>query len=211
MIAYVARTAYGNARTRALRRGLLGPSVADRIRESPTPARRAGALRSHGVEASNAAEAWSALLARLVAAAATLSRAYPVGGELLRDLARLHELENLKLALRALARRAPLDRCTALWRPLGPLAQLSREACLGVASAQELADTLQRTSYADLRPLLSRPESELLIDRWGSLRIVAQARALPARERDAGELALMLVRERDLEALSRAPEFALSP
>ena len=211
MIATLARMAYGNARTRAFRGWLLQAPTADRLREAPTTARRLVVLRGHGIEAASAGESAALLLQRLVAACAALSRAYPFGGDLLLAIGRVHELENLKLALRGLVRRVPRERLARLWQPLGPIATLDRERCLGAASVQELGDALRRTPWVETAPALAQPEAELLLDRFGSLRIAAAARRLPAQETGAIALAFAFVRERDLEAVSRAPAYGLSP
>jgi vacuolar-type H+-ATPase subunit C/Vma6 len=211
--------AFANVRTRARATRLLGPTTTARLR-ARDPATRAAALRELGAngEASDTRELTRARLARLVEDYEVLARSYPRGSALLVALARLHEIENLKLLLRGAHGEPAADRISALWRPLGKLATLRLADALEVRSLSDVATLAARTPYADLVGAAASADGapgaarvELPLDRFGSLRLLAEARAVERAEPVAASLVLDLVRERDLETLVRAPAYGVAP
>ena len=209
-----ARRAFGHARVHALHARLLRREDGERLRAARDPLLVA---RAFGIEAADAGQVSRAFVARLVADAEKLVRAYPEAGPLLFAIVGLHEVENLKLGWRAVARGLAAERWTGLWRPLGRLARLRPEAFRESSSLRQVSDALARTPYALLaaETLRAHPDdpaaAEMAFDRWASLRIVEAARALPPGEEGARRLCSSLVRERDLDALLRAPARGLSP
>jgi hypothetical protein len=193
-----ARFAYGQARVRARRSRLPGP--ADAV---PAEGARLGLP--------DRAERF----AGLVADYRVVLRSFPGSDGVVRALVGLHEIENLKLGWRALSLGLPAARWAHLWRPLGRLETLR----LGDwREAVTLSDVLSRLSlpYGKVASALHRahrttPEVELALDRWASRRLLDHARSLPARERAARELALDVVRERDLDLVRRGGAFGLVP
>jgi hypothetical protein len=196
--------AFGNARVRARRSRLLGPEDA-------------ASLRARGAEAPGEAAAphpldtARALLAAVVADYAVVLRSYPGGcAGLVRALLGRHEVENLKLAWRGLARGLPWERWAPAWRPLGALALLRAEDWREVRSLHETAGPLRGTPYEEIGTAMLRAHeadpagAEMALDLWASRRIVDAARRLPAREALAVGLALSIVRERDVDSFRRA-------
>jgi hypothetical protein len=184
---------------RARRSRLPGPAdAAAAKRERPGPADRAGRFRA------------------LVEDYAVVLRSFPAGHGLFRALLGLHETENLKLAWRALSGGHSAARWVDLWRPLGRLETLRLEDW---RDADSLLDALSRVgppfgkvAAALYRSHRTRPaDVEVALDRWASRRLLDEARSLPARESMARELALDLVRERDLDVVRRRLAFAMSP
>ena len=181
------RYAFANARARALKSRLLSRRVS-------------------GDLAALADERFRTL----VDGYATLIAAYPIGQALLFALVRLHEIENLKLAWRAMVRSVPPGRWLPYWIPLGPLATLDADSCRDCRSLSALADALPRTPYQGIGDAMRRAHAqdaaaaELGFDRWASRAVLDAARSLPARESLARDLAIALVRERDLNFVQRA-------
>lgn len=203
-----ARLAFAFARTRALRGKLLGPEDADRLRTAIGTRAQSGALHALGIEAQDAAQAHDQLVARFASDADKLLRAWPLGKGLLRALVGLLEIENLKLAFRA-AGRAPrlLERH---WIPLGRVSQLPLEPFRDAGAVRGAVEAIARTPYGPVAEAVMRAHeddpsaAEMALDRWASQRLLAEARKLPRGQDDARELALRVVRERDLDALLRA-------
>jgi len=205
----VARRAFASARTRAMRSRLLGPEDRDRLRGAPSAASLAAALRALGLPPDGPEQTEAALRRRLFADAAALARSWPVGRGLLLALARLDEVENLKLGLGARALSLPPAAWVPRWRDLGELAALPLACLRDSASLREAAQSLARTPYAAIAEEVLRVHGSadgqigLAVDRWASRRLLDEAARLPPDDADATELVRMLVRERDLDALLR--------
>lgn len=214
-----ARFAFGNTRVRAMKSRLLRPEDAAALR---TAAAR-GALSAFfqeivGIEADDAADIFKLLLGRLVADYETVLRSYPSGTDVFLALVRLHEVENLKLAWRALTHAHPAERWLPCWRPLGRLEAIGRDGWHEAGSLRQAVALLRRTDYEEVAAAVFRrheadpPAAELAFDRWASTRLLEAARALPPQERTARDLVLGLVRERDFEVLFRGVRsYGLAP
>jgi hypothetical protein len=207
------RLAFANVRARARAARLHGPEMAAHLRAARDPAARAAALRKLGAEGG---EVLGARLAALLGDYAVLAESYPVGGSLIVALARLHELENLKLLFRAAQREIPADRWRHRWRPMGRLGTLRLADAEEVRSLRDLPASVAATPYAEVvsaavTGALDAATAELSFDRLGSRRLVEEADALPRAHADAAALVLDLVRERDLDALRRARAYGIAP
>jgi len=209
------RLAFANVRARCRAAGLLGPEVAAHLSALRDPAARAAALRKLGA-AGDATELRRARLARLLFDYAVLAESYPVGKELLAALARLHEIENLKLLHRAARRGVPAQGLEASWRSLRGLRTLRRADADQVQSLRDLEAATAATPYAgiaraSLLASLEPVSAELAFDRFGSRRLVEEARRLPRAHAGAAALVLDLVRERDLDTIRRAAAYGIAP
>lgn len=191
-----ARLAYANARVRALKSRLL--RRVDILSGGTSPA--CGDLRD------------------LVECYRTILRSYPAGQPVFLALVRLHEVENIKLAWRAYARRHAPERWIGLWQPLGDVGRVARDACATRTSLAELVRALEHTPYGNIAASVFRAHphdpvaAELGFDRWASAALLRAAGELPAREQGARTLVRAIVRERDVSLLRRGVDaFALSP
>jgi hypothetical protein len=195
-------------RARAARSRLLGEDELARLRAGP----RASVLAELHL-GDDALAAWRILWERLVADYATMLRSLPDGRELVQALLGLHEIENVKLVGRAVRNGVPPERWAPWWRPLGRAASISFADWNTVGSAAALVERAARGPYAEAARLAAgeKDGGEVLIDRWASRRVVLAARALPARDREARDLALARVRERDLDVLARADAWGFTP
>jgi ATP synthase C subunit len=144
---------------------------------------------------------------------ATYLRIYPSAGPLVRALFRRHEAENLKLLWRAALRdRVAPAEC---WRPLAPLATLTRPA--RVLTPQELVQQVERTPYGEIARALLRshagdlPATEIGLDRWVWSAIVEEAVQLPIEEAAASRLVRLLAIEHDADLLRRGVSLGLEP
>jgi hypothetical protein len=198
--------AYANARMRALKSQLLD---ADAVRPLRVPEGRATAA---------IANLPADRFCQLLRCYGVVLRCYPSGKDLFRTLFALHEMENLKLAWRALVRSRPFDLWRSLWRPLGVLGTIQLDTCRERTSLADLVSSLRKTPYADIANSVLRAHAndltaaELAFDRWASAGIASAAASLGAGETATRELAFALVRERDLNLLRRGVRaFRLSP
>ena len=141
--------------------------------------------------------------ARLLKRYRLVLRIYPEHAELLRALLRLHEIENLKLAWRALVRQADPESWVPLWRDFGDLASIPRVR--GATSLHDFVELLKGTPYGTIAAEVFKvsPHAEIAFDRWASAEIVRLANALPRSEALARQLALRIVRKRDEELRQR--------
>jgi hypothetical protein len=215
------RVAYANARVRALKSQLFGPDVGGRLRAArgiPTSSeddreasRDAGASRE-----------MSDLPARrfrhLLRCYSVVLASYPSGQALFRALVRLHEIENLKLAWRARTSGHFFERWGPLWVPLGVLETVRLEDCHDQTSLAGLVASLRATPYEMIADATWRAHAddllavELALDRWASASIVRAAASLGQSETTARDLALAVVRERDLNLLRRGVQaYGLAP
>jgi hypothetical protein len=156
-----------------------------------------------------------ALYAPLVDTWRRVSAAYPRERQLFLRLLRTHEIENVKLIVRAAIRGRPWT--GGCWRPLGIAASLSEQDWIPVPPVRDLRRRFARTPYAaivsgelhahghDLQAI------ELGLDRWLSDELFAEAAAIESTESRARALVLALVRERDLALVGRASSYGLAP
>lgn len=200
--------AFGNARLRALKSRLRTAADLRAFRAAPTVAALANAV---GLEPQRDPRRLDSLLfASLLVDYRKLSSAYRSGAPLFDAFLRLHEVENLKLGWRARMRALAVERWTHLWRPLGPLEVLRLSDWRDAATLRDAAGHARSTRYeAIVREVLETHEqdlaaAEMAFDRWAWESVVAEARRLPRREREARELANLRVRERDFDFLARA-------
>jgi hypothetical protein len=181
------RYAFANARARAMKSRLLGRRVSGNL---------AGLAQER--------------LRRLVDSYEILIASYPIGRELFLALARLHEIENLKLTWRAIVHGLPSSRWRPYWIPLGSLAALDEDAGRDCRSLSALGGVLERTPYHAISDAMRRAHgedlaaAELGFDRWASRAVADAALSLPAGEHLARDLAIAIVRERDLNVVRRA-------
>lgn len=198
------RAAYAYARTRARRSSLLRPEQMDALRAASGPAAAVAALRSAGIDGRDAGAVSRACLARFVADAERLAASWPKP-QLLLAIAGLIEVENLKLACRAVRTGTPPELWQPLWSPLGKVARLTIEPFTDVPSLRAALDRLPALPWGDaarraLRAHEDDPAAfEMALDAFASRRILDAGAASDARR-----LAASLVRIRDVDAVSRA-------
>lgn len=198
------RAAYAYARTRARRSALLRPEQLDALRDASGKAAAIAAFRSAGIDARDAAGAFRACLARFVADAEKLIASWPHREPLL-AIVGLIEVENLKLASRAVRTATPAELWQPLWSPLGRAARLAVEPFAEVPSLRAALERLAPLPWGEaarraLRAHEDDPAAfEMALDVFASRRLL-EARAAP----DARRLAASLVRIRDVDAVSRA-------
>jgi vacuolar-type H+-ATPase subunit C/Vma6 len=207
--------AFANVRARARAARLLGPETRSHLAAARDPAARAAIYRKLGAASGDAADLVRARLASLLADYEVLARAYPIGGPLIAAMARLHEIENLKVLYRAARRHLDAEEVRRLLRPLGRLAALRLGDVAEVRSLRDLAAITEGTPYAEMvagaaTGSLDPAAVELAWDRAGSQALVREARALPRSQRDAGALVLDWVRERDLDVIHRAAAYGMA-
>ena len=215
------RVAYANARVRALKSQLFGPDLVGRLR----------AVRDIPTEGADGREVprdvgvigdWSDLPTRrfrhLLTCYRVVLASYPSGQTLFRALLRLHEIENLKLVWRARFSSHPFERWDPLWRSLGVLETVRLEDCRDQTSLAGFVASLRVTPFGVIAEATWRAHaddllaSELALDRWASASIARAAASLGRAETTARDLALAVVRERDLNLLRRGVQaFGLSP
>lgn len=198
-----ARHAYGLARIRAHKAQLLTPSTVAALAAVDSPALTVPGWHDVAVTA-DATPIAELVYGRLIPDYLVAMRGYPGARGVLRALAQLHEIENVKLLWRAALRHVPADRWRPSWRPLGAIETLSVNTVAEVTSLRQLVSALARTPYCELaeREMLAHADDlaavEMAFDRQGSARLLETAIALPRGELVARELALGVVRERDL-------------
>ena len=151
---------------------------------------------------------------RLVRIYGLALRGYPDAAPLFLGLLRLHEIENVKLLWRVVARGRDRKQARRLWIPLGKLATVSSDA-LDAIHVRDLIERLAPTPFAAIATDVARAgdsmTAELAFDRWASLQLLMAARGLPRTERLARKLIELVVRERDSEIIRRGERwFGLS-
>jgi vacuolar-type H+-ATPase subunit C/Vma6 len=204
-----ARLAYGNARVHARKSRLIAPAILVALATAERPDRTIEGWRDLESDADAVSLAQLAF-GRLADDYAALIRAYPSGAAVLSALARLQELENVKLAWRAVTYRAQPAQWHSLWRPMGLMETLSLSRCASAASFDQLVAAMSGTRFGDVSAGVLRAHpgdlaaAELAFDRWGSHVVVAAARALSRREDVARCLVYTVVYERDVAVIERA-------
>jgi hypothetical protein len=198
------RRSFGYARVRALKSGLMTADDGARL-VAHAPKRPLDSATRIPLEA---------LYAPVVETWRRISAGYPRDRELFVRLLRTHEIENVKLILRAAIRgRSWTAGC---WRPLGSAASLFENDWLPVPAVRDLARRFARTPYADI--ITGELDAhggdlqaiELGLDRWVSDELFAGAAGLGSSESRARALVLALVRERDLALVARATAYGLT-
>jgi vacuolar-type H+-ATPase subunit C/Vma6 len=201
--------AYGNARVRARKSHLVSPAVLVALGAADRPELTIDLWRDIESDA-DAVSLIALAYARLTDDYDAVIRAYPTGATVLRALARLHELENVKVAWRAAVYGVEPARWQSLWRPMGPLETVSRSSCTSVSSLPQLAAALSGTPFEGIAGVALRAHpadlaaAEMAFDHWGSRTLVTAADALPRREHAARDLVRDVVCERDVAVLERA-------
>lgn len=210
------RLSFGNARMRA-RKSFLRSAWT--VRLLGTASGLAAYAEGLGLPPAHDADELERLLFdSLIDDYARILEDYAAARPLLHALLARHEVENVKLAWRALSRRLPATRWIRLWRPFGRLETIPLDAWRDASSLAEAVRRSSRTPWgAILRETLDAHEddadaAELALDRFAFARVADEAERLPRREATARRLALSLVFERDLDTLHRRAAFSgLSP
>ena len=197
--------AYAFARVCAWRGAMLRPEELFAVRGTTDGQASQHAASALGIESD------AKRFARLLDRYRLVLRVYPEHAGLIGALLRLHEIENVKLAWRALVRDADPETWVPLWRDFGDLATIPRVR--GVTSLHDFVELLKATPYGAIAAEVFKvsPHAEMAFDRWASAEVVRLAKALPRSEALARELALRIVRKRDDELRARgAATFGLS-
>lgn len=196
--------AYANARVRALKSRLLGREIAARV------AVGLAASRDHALNADVSRR-------ELLDWYAVVLASYPRGHALIHSLLYRHDIENIKLAWRAIVNAHGSPRWIGRWIDLGRLASVRLESVRDCRTLPSLVDAARRTPFAGIAEAMWRAHAEdplaaeIGFDRWTSRAIIDSARALPGADRTAAALATAVVRERDFAVLRRAAAAGLSP
>jgi vacuolar-type H+-ATPase subunit C/Vma6 len=199
--------AYAHARMRAWRSRLLRRPDVMPLLAANDAASHARALAAIG--AATDGEALEHALQRLLQVYRIAIRGYRAYALLFIALLRLHEVENLKLAWRAIARHVHEGRWHSLWRPLGSLGSVTLEQCRSAESLRDLAERLEDTPYGQIVATLHRAHGdditafELGLDRWASGQLLAEAAKLPASEALSRAILEEIVRRRDAQLAER--------
>ena len=205
----IARLAYANARVRARKSRLVPAAVLAALAAADRPGLTISGWRDLESDG-DAASLMALVYARLMDDYLAVIRAYPTAEAVLRALAQLHELENVKLSWRAATYGAEAVRWHALWRPMGPLETVSRTTCTGVLSVRQLATVLSKTPFEGIAGVVAQAHAEdlaaaeMAFDRWGSETLVMTADRLPHSERAVRDLVRRVVSERDVAVVERA-------
>ena len=204
-----ASLAYGHARVRARKSRLVPAAVLRSLVAADQPSLTVDGWRDLRGDA-DAPALLALVYARLIGDYVMTIRAFPAARAVLDALARLHEIENVKLAWRAVVHHAPPDAWHDAWRPMGALETVRRQDCDAITTLHQLLGVLGVTPYARIaRGVMAAhagdpAAAELAFDRWGSSAVATAALALPRREHAARGLACLVVRERDAAIMERA-------
>lgn len=205
----IPQLAYGNARVRARKSRLLSSAIVAALVSAERPELTVEGWRDVESDA-DARSLFATIFGNLIDDYDAAIRAYPRCADVLRAFARLHELENVKLAWRAALGRMEPARWESLWRPMGRLEAVSAGPCTSATSIEQLAAALSRTPFEAIAAAVLRAHgsdlaaAEMAFDRWGSTVLVQSANACPAREKHARDLVRRFVCERDVTVLERA-------
>jgi len=198
-----AHLAYVNARVRARATRLVRGEEIGRLAVSEHPASIVPGWSDLAVDDAPTA-ALRAIFDRLVAEYAFGMRISPEAAPVLLALARLHEVENVKLAWRAVARGRHADDWRGCWRPLGAIEAVALERCAAVASLRALAEVMRGTPYEAIAATTLRAHgadveaADLEFDRWSLGQVRAAVDRLPRREVLARALLRTVADERAL-------------
>ena len=136
-----------------------------------------------------------------------LIQSYRDEAPLFRAMLRLHEIENVKLAWRAIVRRIDRSRWTPLWLLLGKLASVEIGS-VGNSLRDFVAD-LAKTPYGTIadRVMLAHGDdlaaAEMAFDRWASAELLRTSAAL---RKPARRLIESIIRERDAQLFVRGEQ-----
>jgi vacuolar-type H+-ATPase subunit C/Vma6 len=204
-----AALAYGYARARARKSRVISATVLVGLVTADQPALTIPGWRDVENDHDGAALV-SLLYARLIDDYVTMIRAYPAARGVLLALARLHELENVKLAWRAALGSVPPAEWRDCWRPMGALETISRTACEATSSPRHVGRASVGTPYEAIAKAVSSAHpgdlaaAEIAFDRWGSRELANATRALSESEGAARDLVWRVLRERDIALMERA-------
>ena len=204
-----AHLAYANARLRARRTRVLRADAILRFVVSESPASTIPGWRDLAPDDAGGA-VLDVVFGRLMAEYAFAVRVSPEAAPVLLALVRLHEIENLKVVWRAIARGRAVDEWRSCWRPLGRLESIALEGCQRAASLRALADAVHGSPYGEIAAATLRAHAadveaaDLEFDRWalGQLRMAADR--LDRREALARSLVQSVADERALLPAIRA-------
>jgi hypothetical protein len=206
------RAAYAYARTRARRSTLLRPEQIEAFRGASGALAAASALRSAGIDARDAKSAARACLARFVADAERLAASWPRPGLVL-AIVGLLEVENLKLGCRAVHAQLATDLWHPLWLPLGRVSRLETGLFTDAPSLRAALDRVAPLPWGEaarraLRAHEDDPAAfEMALDAFASRRLLDAGGETPGTR----ALAALVVRIREVDAVSRAPVRGLRP
>ena len=204
-----ARLAYVNARMRARRSRTLGRDGLMRLAASESPSTVLEGWRDLDADEGEA-ELLNFVYARLLAEYALGLRICSDAAPVLHALLRLHEVENVKLVWRAIARARAASDWVPLWRPLGRLETVSRDRCRGLPTLRSFVDLLAPTPFGAAARLAFRAHptdeaaAEMAFDRRATSDLVRAAESLDACQHDARTLLNLIAAERDLAIALRA-------
>ena len=202
-----AARAYANARIHGAKSRLLTRADVMPLMIAEDRASAARALATLGIDAQR--PLFPQLFARLVGVYRTAIRAYRGEADILRLMLRLHEIENLKLAWRAVTRKELFAVWRPLWRELDEFAVLHPARIRGIASPHDLTERLTGTPYGRIAASVESAHgadlaaAELAFDRWGAAALLDAARRLPPHEALARQLVESVVRDRAADLLRR--------
>jgi len=185
--------AFVNARIRARRSRLLDRDALVYLATTDQPGAVVQGWRDVADEA-DASSVLALVYGRLIAEYVVAVRACPAAGAAIRVLACVHEIENVKLAWRAVVRRREVSDWMPSWRPMGALETVNRDACKDATTLPALVAALARTPYGEIARVVARAHSAdpgaaaAAFDRWIAAQVVAGADALPRHESAAREL-----------------------
>jgi vacuolar-type H+-ATPase subunit C/Vma6 len=197
--------AYAHARVRASKSRLLGRREMMPLLLAADVAAKDRALGTIGIDSRSAL--FPQLFARLMTFYRTAIRVYEPDSEILRRLLRLHEVENLKLVWRGVARNR--TSWTPLWRDLASLAAFDSERVRTATTVYELAGRLEKTPYAEIARRVAATDrddlaaAELAFDQWATTSLLEEARRLPRGEALARKMIESVAAERNEDLLRR--------
>lgn len=202
--------AYGFTRLSAERGGLLSHAEIAAVRAAADESASARAVRALDIDAE------TKRLQRLLGRYRAILKCYHDAVPLVRALLGLHEIENVKLGWRAVARRIPAERWTPLWRDLHELARVSIDPFRNAHTLFDVVKNLDGTLFGGIASDVysahadDLASAELAFDRWASLQVVGEIEMLDRGETLAAEIAEALVRLRDDEIARRSSVYGLS-
>jgi vacuolar-type H+-ATPase subunit C/Vma6 len=214
------RVAYANARIRSLKSQLFDADELRRLRTTGgrTSRPQGAAMPDDASAIAGGSELVQQRWHQLVRCYTVILCSYPSGQQAVRGLLNLHEIENVKLLWRTQTRGIRFERWRSLWRPLGALQTVRLDDYRDLTSLVSLVVALRPTPYGSVAEAILRSHAddlaacELALDRWASAALASAAQALGRTEAAARDLALAIVRERDLNLLRRGVSaFRLSP
>jgi site-specific recombinase len=202
--------AYGFTRLSAERGGLLSHAEIAAVRAAADESASARAVKALDIDVET--KRFQRLLGRYRA----ILKCYQDAVPLVRALLGLHEIENVKLGWRAVARRIPPERWTPLWRDLHELARVSIDPFRNAHTLFDVVKDLDGTLFGGIASDVytahadDLASAELAFDRWASLQVVGEIEMLDRSETLAAEIAEALVRLRDDEIARRSSVYGLS-